>query len=112
MVDQYGDTSHSPEALERLTECFVALGLVGEARKTAAVLGYNYPGSEWYKDAYTKVEGVPPPKPDQVLAQQMPPADAAQAPAQQDLAAPPPGATADAALAPLEKPKLPWWKLW
>ena len=52
VVDQYGDTSHSPEALERLTESFMALGLVDEARKTAAVLGYNYPGSDWYRDAY------------------------------------------------------------
>ena len=52
VVDQYGDTSHSPEALERLTESFMSLGMVDEARKTAAVLGYNYPGSDWYRDAY------------------------------------------------------------
>ena len=60
VVDQFGDTSHSPEALERLTECFMALGLVDEARKTAAVLGYNYPGSDWYKDSYAMVEGRAP----------------------------------------------------
>jgi outer membrane protein assembly factor BamD len=60
VVDQYGDTSHAPEALERLTECFMTLGLVEEATKTAAVLGYNYPGSVWYKDAYTIAHGVPP----------------------------------------------------
>ena len=57
VVDQYGDTTHSPEALERLTESFMALGLVEEAQKTAAVLGYNYPGSDWYRDAYAIVEG-------------------------------------------------------
>ena len=61
VVDQYGDTTHSPEALERLTESFMALGLVDEARKTAAVLGYNYPGSDWYRDAYAIVEGKPMP---------------------------------------------------
>lgn len=60
VVNQYGDTSHAPEALERLTECFMSLGLVDEATKTAAVLGYNYPGSDWYKDSYTMVHGVPP----------------------------------------------------
>ncbi|TAL01724.1 MAG: outer membrane protein assembly factor BamD [Rhodospirillaceae bacterium] len=108
VVDEYGDTSHSPEALERLTECFVGLGLVGEARKTAAVLGYNYPGSDWYKDAYTKVEGVPPPTPDKMLAQ-------GEAPAPQDAGTSPPSPTAEAsapAQAAPEKPKLPWWKLW
>jgi outer membrane protein assembly factor BamD len=60
VVDQYGDTSHVPEALERLTECFMTLGLVEEATKTAAVLGHNYPGSVWYKDAYTIAHGVRP----------------------------------------------------
>ena len=49
MVDQYQTTTHVPEALERLTECYLALGLTDEAQKTAAVLGYNYPGSEWYE---------------------------------------------------------------
>jgi len=60
VVDQYGDTSHVAEALERLTESFMALGLVDEASKSAAVLGYNYPGSDWYKDAYQLVHGTPP----------------------------------------------------
>jgi len=72
VVDQYGDTSHSPEALERLTECFVSLGLIGEARKVAAVLGYNYPGSEWYKDSYQMVEGVAP-KPGKPISEWRPP---------------------------------------
>jgi outer membrane protein assembly factor BamD len=58
VVAEYGDTSHSPEALERLTECFTALGLTEEAQKVAAVLGYNYPGSDWYRDAYGTVTGT------------------------------------------------------
>jgi outer membrane protein assembly factor BamD len=41
-----------PEALERLTESYVSLGIFDEAERTASVLGYNYPGSNWYQDAY------------------------------------------------------------
>jgi outer membrane protein assembly factor BamD len=52
VVDQYQTTTHVPEALERLTECYLALGLADEARRTASVLGYNYPGSQWYVDTY------------------------------------------------------------
>lgn len=52
VVDDYGDTTHVPEALHRLTESYTALGLLDEARKTAAVLGYNYPGSRWYQRSY------------------------------------------------------------
>ncbi|MDD3029730.1 MAG: outer membrane protein assembly factor BamD [Alphaproteobacteria bacterium] len=52
VVDRYQTTSHVPEALERLVECYVALGMAGEAQKNAAVLGYNFPGSDWYRDAY------------------------------------------------------------
>jgi outer membrane protein assembly factor BamD len=58
VVDKYQTTTHVPEALERLVECDLALGLVGEARKNAAVLGYNYPGSEWYGDAYALLKGT------------------------------------------------------
>ncbi|MEA1938079.1 MAG: outer membrane protein assembly factor BamD [Pseudomonadota bacterium] len=50
-------TSHASESLYRLTECYLALGLTGEAQKTAAVLGHNYPGSDWYEDAYKLVGG-------------------------------------------------------
>jgi outer membrane protein assembly factor BamD len=58
---QYQTTTHIPEALERLTECYLALGLSDEARQTAAVLGYNYPGSKWYADTYDLVaEGKQP----------------------------------------------------
>jgi outer membrane protein assembly factor BamD len=52
VVDKNQTTSHVPEALERLVECYVALGLLDEAKKNAAVLGYNFPGSHWYEDAY------------------------------------------------------------
>lgn len=52
VVDEYQTTTHVPEALLRLTEAYWALGLVEEANKTAAVLGHNYPGTDWYTDAY------------------------------------------------------------
>ena len=52
VVDQYQTTSHAPEALYRLTESYLALGVPDEARRSAAVLGRNYPGSEWYERAY------------------------------------------------------------
>jgi outer membrane protein assembly factor BamD len=52
VVENYQTTSHIPEALERLTECYLALGVNDEAQAAAAVLGYNYPGSPWYQAAY------------------------------------------------------------
>ncbi len=55
VVDDYQTTNHVPEALHRLTEVYLALGLKDQARKTAAVLGYNYPGSEWYQDSYNNL---------------------------------------------------------
>jgi outer membrane protein assembly factor BamD len=55
VVDDYQTTNHVPEALHRLTEVYLVLGLKEEARKTAAVLGYNYPGSVWYDDSYTQL---------------------------------------------------------
>jgi len=58
VVDKYQTTSQVPEALHRLVECYMALGIVEEARKTAAVLGYNYPRSEWYVDSYELVQNV------------------------------------------------------
>ncbi len=60
VIDRYQTTTHVPEALLRLTESYLAIGLTGEARKTAAVLGHNFPGSEWYQDAYQLVEGTAP----------------------------------------------------
>jgi outer membrane protein assembly factor BamD len=52
VVDDYQTTNHVAEALHRLTEIYLKLGLTDEARKTAAVLGYNYPGSQWYEHSY------------------------------------------------------------
>jgi outer membrane protein assembly factor BamD len=52
VVDDFQTTNHVPEALHRLTEIYLILGLKDEARKTASVLGYNYPGSVWYEDSY------------------------------------------------------------
>jgi outer membrane protein assembly factor BamD len=52
VIDKYQTTTHAPEALERLTEAYLSLGVVREAQTSAAVLGYNYPGSQWYMDAY------------------------------------------------------------
>ncbi|WP_414694153.1 outer membrane protein assembly factor BamD [Phenylobacterium sp.] len=52
VVDRYQTTSHTPEALYRLVESYLTLGLLEEARRNGAVLGHNYPGDVWYKDAY------------------------------------------------------------
>ena len=52
VVNQYQTTTHVPEALTRLVESYYALGLKDEAERTAAVLGYNYPGTTWYKATY------------------------------------------------------------
>ena len=57
VVEKFQTTTEVPEALHRLIECYEALGLREEAKRTAAVLGYNYPGSEWYVDSYTLVQG-------------------------------------------------------
>ena len=55
VVDDYQTTNHVPEALHRLTEIYLILGLRDQARKTASVLGYNYPGSVWYEDSYNNL---------------------------------------------------------
>jgi len=52
VVDRYQTTSHAPEALYRLVEGYLTLGLLEEAKRNGAVLGYNYPGDPWYSDAY------------------------------------------------------------
>lgn len=56
VVETYDTTTHVPEALERLVETYLALGVPEEAKKSAAVLGYNYPGSKWYERAYRLVQ--------------------------------------------------------
>jgi len=61
VVDEYQTTNHVPEALHRLTEIYISLGLTEEARRTASVLGHNYPGSSWYQDSYALlVDGATP----------------------------------------------------
>lgn len=52
VVSRYQTTRHVEEALERLTEAYMAMGIVNEAQTAAAVLGHNFPDSPWYKDAY------------------------------------------------------------
>lgn len=52
VVEQYSNTRHIEEALARLVEAYYAMGLTSEAQTAAAVLGRNYPDSQWYKDSY------------------------------------------------------------
>ena len=52
VITNYQTTGHVPEALHRLVETYLMLGVVEEARSAAAVLGHNYPGSQWYQDTY------------------------------------------------------------
>ena len=53
VVAEYQTTRHVEEALARLVECYYALGVTNEAQTAAAILGHNYPDSQWYKDSYT-----------------------------------------------------------
>jgi outer membrane protein assembly factor BamD len=66
VVTQYQTTRHVEEALARLTEAYMAIGIVSEAQTAAAVLGHNFPDSKWYQDAYNLVKsGGAVPKEDQ-----------------------------------------------
>ena len=56
VAEKYQTTSHTPEALERLVETYLNLGLPDEARKSAAVLGANYPGRKWYQRSYDLIQ--------------------------------------------------------
>ena len=56
VVSDYQDTRHVEEALERLVEANLAMGLASEAQTAAAVLGHNFPDSKWYKDAYALLQ--------------------------------------------------------
>jgi outer membrane protein assembly factor BamD len=55
VVEHYQTTSHTAEALYRMVEAYLILGLTAEAERNAAVLGHNFPGSRWYSDAYNLV---------------------------------------------------------
>jgi outer membrane protein assembly factor BamD len=57
VIVDFQTTTHVAEALHRLTESYLALGLETEAQSTAAVLGFNYPGSDWYVDSYRLLRG-------------------------------------------------------
>jgi outer membrane protein assembly factor BamD len=56
VLAKYQTTRHAEEALLRLTEAYLALGVTNEAQTAAAVLGHNFPDSPWYKDAYAKLQ--------------------------------------------------------
>jgi len=57
VVEDFQTTSHTPEALHRLVEAYLALGLTDEAQTAGAILGYNYQGTEWYQDSFTLLTG-------------------------------------------------------
>ena len=56
VLRDYGTTSQVPEALHRAVEAYLQMGVVPEARRHAALLGHNYPGSQWYADTYRLFE--------------------------------------------------------
>jgi outer membrane protein assembly factor BamD len=60
VIDEYQQTSHVPEALMRLTESYLALGMPEEARRSAAVLGTNFPTTRWYERAFNLVQNFRP----------------------------------------------------
>ncbi len=57
VVEDFQTTSHTPEALHRLVESYLSLGLTAEAQTAGAILGYNYRGSSWYQDSYALLTG-------------------------------------------------------
>ena len=57
VTQEYQTTHYVPEALHRLTETYIALGLLDQAQETAAVLGYNFPDSKWYEASYSMLKG-------------------------------------------------------
>ncbi len=98
VVDKFQTTTHVPEALHRLSEAYTALGLHDEARRTAAVLGHNFPGNDWYMDSYEMIEEkqVRPRKVEKVWY--MPWADSTPAPRVEPI--------------PDKKAEKPWYKIW
>lgn len=54
--ENFQRTSHVPEALHRLVECYLTVGMTEEAQRAAAVLGHNFPGSEWYERSYALLQ--------------------------------------------------------
>ena len=60
VINKFQTTTHVPEALHRLTEAYLAIGLSDEARRTSSILGHNFPGSVWYVDSYKMIGGKNP----------------------------------------------------
>nr|WP_321983337.1 outer membrane protein assembly factor BamD [uncultured Lichenicoccus sp.] len=58
VVQDFQTTNHTAEALSRLVELYLKLGLTDQARRTASVLGYNYPGSPWYQTSYRELRSA------------------------------------------------------
>ncbi|WP_084418108.1 outer membrane protein assembly factor BamD [Henriciella litoralis] len=77
VVDEYDTTTHTPEALHRLVEAYLSLGLTDQAVAAASVLQYNYPDSRWYRDSYDLIErggsGAEPASSDRTLLQRLTP---------------------------------------
>ena len=57
VIDAYPRTTHIPEALHRLVECYLSMGLTEEAQVVAAVLGHNFPGNDWYGETFLLLKG-------------------------------------------------------
>lgn len=106
VIDEYQTTTHTPEALYRLVEAYLTIGVVDEARRNAAVLGFNYPGDRWYQDAYKLMErrGVPMPRRASMTNATAP--DGSANPETATDAPPPPG---EEGAAPPPKKKS-WWR--
>ncbi len=58
VVEDFQTTSHTPEALMRLVECYLALGFTKEAQTAGAILGHNFQSSPFYDDAYRLLTGA------------------------------------------------------
>jgi outer membrane protein assembly factor BamD len=57
VVEDFSTTTHTPEALHRLVEAYLSLGLVEQAQTAGAILGYNFQSTEWYEDSYKLLTG-------------------------------------------------------
>ena len=107
VVDEYQTTTHTPEALYRLVEAYLTIGVTEEAKRNAAVLGYNYPGDRWYQDAYKLME-----RRGQPMERRPTPASAAtttETPSMEEATEAPPPPGEEGATAPAPKKKS-WWR--
>ncbi|MZQ88986.1 outer membrane protein assembly factor BamD [Frigidibacter albus] len=57
VVEEFQTTTHTPEALHRLVESYLSLGLTDEAQTAGAILGYNFQSTEWYQDSFKLLTG-------------------------------------------------------